>query len=464
MINGQIVYKPPGPVSRAFMLSEAFVRGIRGPIGSGKSTACCFEILRRAQQQVAGPDGIRRSRWGVIRNSYPELKTTTIKTWHQWIPETVGRWRSEGPPTHRITEGDIDLEVMFLALDTQDDVRKLLSMELTGAWVNEAREVPKAVIDGLTGRVGRYPSRRDGGASWSGIIMDTNSPDDDHWWYRLAETARPDGWAFFAQPSGIGPDAENVANLPAQYYQRAMAGKDDDWVKVYVHGAYGFVREGKPVFPTYRDNIHCRPSPVVPGRTVTVGIDFGLTPAAVFLQRDVLGRVRAVGELVSEDMGAVRFAELLGRELRTKYAGCPVEAFGDPAGDNRAQTDETTPFQIINAAGVPATAAPSNDPVLRIEAVSAMLNRLVDGEPGFALDGQACPVLRKALGGAYCYRRVQVANRETYRDVPEKNKFSHVADALQYSALGLGEGNVVIQAPWATQSAPPPRDYDPFKW
>ena len=73
-------YHPPGPVSRAFMKSEKFVRGIMGPYGSGKSTACVMEVIRRAQQQKAGTDGIRRSRWAVVRNTYPELKTTTIKT------------------------------------------------------------------------------------------------------------------------------------------------------------------------------------------------------------------------------------------------------------------------------------------------------------------------------------------------------------------------------------------------
>ena len=134
-----INYKPPGPVARDFMRSEAFFRGLMGPFGSGKSTACVMEILRRAGEQKISTDGKKRSRWGIIRNTYPELKTTTIKTWHQWVPPQIGRWVDTGPPTHHITDGDLDLEVIFIALDRPDDIKKLLSMELTGTGVNEAR-------------------------------------------------------------------------------------------------------------------------------------------------------------------------------------------------------------------------------------------------------------------------------------------------------------------------------------
>ena len=178
-------YKPAGHVAKAFIMDDSFFRGIMGPFGSGKSTVCIMEILRRAALQQPGKDGIRRSRWAVIRNTYPELRTTTIKSWHQWVSPELGRWVDEGPPVSPHQMGDMDIKVLFVALDGPQDISKLLSMELklTGAWVNEAREVPKPVIDGLTGRRGRYPSMAMGGTGWSGIIADTNPPDSDHWWY-----------------------------------------------------------------------------------------------------------------------------------------------------------------------------------------------------------------------------------------------------------------------------------------
>ena len=44
----KLAYKPDGEVLKAFMKDNSFFRGIRGPVGSGKSVACCIEVFRRA--------------------------------------------------------------------------------------------------------------------------------------------------------------------------------------------------------------------------------------------------------------------------------------------------------------------------------------------------------------------------------------------------------------------------------
>ena len=442
-----IRYMPPGPVAREFMQDDSFFRGIMGPFGSGKSTVCIMEILRRASMQRKAPDGTRRSRWGIIRNTYPELRTTTIKSWQQWVSPQLGRWVDEGPPMHHIRENDLDLEVLFIALDRPQDVAKLLSMELTGAWINEAREISKAVVDGLTGRVGRYPSVAMGGTEWSGIIADTNPPDTDHWWYRLAEEERPEGWRFFRQPGGLSPLAENREHLPDQYYERQLGGKDPDWVKVYVHGEYGYVRDGKPVYPEFKDSGHVQEFELTDKLPLYIGIDFGLTPAATIAQVTPSGQWRVHSELVAEDMGAVRFAEVLGRVMHDTYRGFTFARItGDPAGDIRAQTDETTPFQILRAKGIPAHPAATNDFIKRREAVAGPLTRLVDGAPGLLVHPN-CRVLRKAMAGGYSYKRVQAGGAAKFRDVPDKNGFSHVAESLQYLLVGGGEARLLVKRP-----------------
>jgi hypothetical protein len=446
-------YKPAGAVAKAFMMDDSFFRGIMGPFGSGKSTVCIMEILRRASLQQPGKDGIRRSRWAVIRNTYPELRTTTIKSWHQWVSPELGRWVDEGPPFHHIKMGDMDLEVLFVALDRPQDISKLLSMELTGAWVNEAREVPKPVIDGLTGRVGRYPSMAMGGTGWSGIIADTNPPDSDHWWYKLAEEDQPQGWRFFKQPGGLSEHAENREHLPDQYYERQVAGKDPDWVKVYVHGEYGYVRDGKPVYPEFKDSVHVQEFEVTDKLPLYIGIDFGLTPAATIAQRTALGQWRVHSELVTEDMGAVRFSEVLRRVMNERYKGFTfAKITGDPAGDVRAQTDEVTPFQILRKAGIPAQPAATNDFIKRRESVAGALSRLIDGVPGLIVHPQ-CAILRKAMAGGYALKRVQVGGAAKYRDMPDKNDYSHVAESLQYLLVGGGEARLLVKR---TQSGPRP--------
>ena len=110
---------------------------------------------------------------------------------------------------------DIDCEVLFRSLDRPEDIKKLLSLELTGAYINEAREVPKQVLDMLSSRVGRYPSPAQGGATWFGIWMDTNPWHAGHWGARYFESAPAEHARAFRQPGGRSVEAENVEHLPA---------------------------------------------------------------------------------------------------------------------------------------------------------------------------------------------------------------------------------------------------------
>ncbi len=446
-IQRQNKYQMPGPIVKAFMESEAFVRAIMGPVGSGKSTACALEIIRRAHYQKTGPDGVRRTRWCVIRNSYPELKSTTIKTWMDWVPAEYGKTNFDSPIIHHIKTKELDIEVMFLALDRPEDMKKLLSLELTGAWVNEAREVPKAIIDALTGRVGRYPSVNMGGCSWSGILMDTNPPDTESWWFKAAEVDRPDGWEFFKQPGGQTPDAENIANLPIDYYKRMIPGKDQEWINVYVHGEYGFLLEGQAVYPMFRDGAHVAKEPIepAPGFSLMLGADFGLTPCAIIGQRTHGGAWHIIDEFVTEDIGIKKFAEELTAYMEEHYPKFDISvAVGDPSGDFRSPNADETCIDLLNIY-TPWNwkSASTNELGMRLEVVKNCLNKMVDGKPAFMLSPK-CKVLRKGFNGSYHYKLIKGGDGTRTHSVPDKNKFSHSQDALQYLLLGGGESGIVL--------------------
>jgi len=466
------VHYEPSPTLRKFHASNALVRGVRGPFGSGKSVGCCWEIWTRACEQHAQDDKARRSRWVITRNTYGELTSTTIKTWLDWFPEDrFGKMVHGAPISHNLAwpmqDGTrVELEVLFLALDRPDHIKKLLSLEVTGAWMNEAREQPKAILDGLTGRVGRYPRAQDGGATWSGVIMDTNPPDDDHWWYQIAEVKQPDGWEFFAQPAGDSPEAENLdwllqtpdsMKLPvghpqrraqgASYYERLKAGKTDEWIKVYVQGRYGTVHDGKPVYPEWNDTLHCKAINPIQGVPLDIGLDFGLTPAAVITQVDSRGRLLVLDEMCGEDMAIRQFLQdVLIPQLVKVYpqwwakrnAETPmVRCFGDPAGAQKSQADEKTCFQEVRAAGLRINPGKTNGFVARRSAVAWFMSKLTNGQPMLLLD-PCCGVLRKGFNGGYKYRRIQVTGEERYTEEPMKNQYSHPHDALQYVALESG--------------------------
>jgi hypothetical protein len=489
---------PPGPVSRQYLLDDGFIVGIRGPFGSGKSVTTVIKLLMNVQEQMKhnrGKDGWARRRTAIIRNTYPELRTTTMNTFFAWVPKHIGHWRDAGPPALHIVdkENKLDWEILFVALDRPDDLKKLLGIELSDVWINEAREVPKAILDGLTGRIGRYPAIWQGGCARAQIIMDTNPPDTDHWWYVLAENdisneknrliiqsvieaqeiLRERGFlrkdqkmfSFYAQPSGRTAAAENIRNLRAGYYEFQMAGKDPDWIKVYVDGDYGFVMDGKPVYPEYKDQFHCRDFPALRGVGFRLGFDFGLTPAASVSQRAGNGRWLVHDEFTTEDTGIVTFAQNLKRFLSEKYPDAKfVSMRGDPAGD-AVTPEESTCFKILIAGGFKIAApAPTNDPVRRREGMKYLLKTVVDGEPAIAIHTR-CNMIRKGLAGGFHYKRLQIAGEARYRDVPDKNKYSHPVEALEYDVVSAGEDRNVTISPEVRagrRQAQADADYDMF--
>lgn len=418
-----------------FAASNARVRGLLGPFRSGKSSGCVVEIVRRALAQKPGPDGKRRTRWLVVRNTFSQLEDSTIRTFHMWLPpQHFGKY-NQTDHNYTITGfKDCEFEVWFRALDRPDHVRNLLSVEVTGAWVNEAREVPWAIMNALEGRIEQYPNKAMGGCTWAGLFMDTNPPDVDSDWYRFFEEQKHPSWyaEIFRQPSGLSPEAENLSNLPNPNYYKILAqGKSAEWVKVYIEGKYGFIVDGKPVYPEYSDTLHLREVEPIPGIPIIRSYDFGLTPACAFSQILPDGRWLTFDEMLSTDMGFDRFSDdVLDHCARSFKGSVTFEDYGDPAGLQRAQTDERTCFEIAASKGI--NMQPSEqEPLLRMESVRKPLRTIVKGEPMFVLHPR-CRNIRKGFLGGYQMRRLQVSGPARFAAKPDKGPLSHIMNALEY--------------------------------
>jgi len=422
------------------MQSNAKMRVMCGPVGSGKSVTGCFEIVRRASEQAPDQNGMRKTRFAVVRETARQLADTTIKTWLDWFPDTVCGNYMRTTKTYFFRLGDVECEVMFRALDDADDVANLNSLELTGAWFNECRDIHPDIVDAMSKRIGRYPSMKDGGPSWFGMWGDTNPPTIDTWWYYQMEHIDPkdgvspnaNGWEVFKQPSGRSPQAENIENLPDGYYD--TQGRSDEYIRVYIDGEYGLSSAGMPIYKYFRPDYHMAKQylrPFVNGtRPIVIGMDLGLTPAAVFGQLDPRGRALILGECVSFDMGIKRFIQtVLKPYIYERFSGAPILVVVDPAGIQRAQTDERSAVDIIKAEGLKVMPAKTNNVTARISAVDDYLMRQVDGEAGFLLDPR-CTALKAAMMGGYRYKP------KGDGDI-DKNRHSHVAEALQYLCLQI---------------------------
>lgn len=446
-------YTPPPTVARFMSDNESFVRVIVGPIGSGKSMGCIVELLKRATQQAPW-DGVRYTRFALIRNTLQQLRQTVLSDIQQYL----------GPITHyRVTDQTIQIrqampdgtkvhsDWLMIPLDTKEDVRRLLSLQLTGAWINEVREVPIDIVDGVSERIGRYPSRAMGGATWRGVIADTNPWDVDSPYHERLVFSPAVGWKLYHQPSGIGPDAENVDNLDPGYYERLAASLSVDRVAVQIESQWGTSNAGQAVFrksfhaPTHVRDMNLTVNPM---RPLMVGVDFGRTPCALIGQVDNYGRGIVMKEIVTEGMGIVKMVRehLKPALFAEPFAGRRVFIVGDPAGIQKSQVGETSPFDELKAEGFLAYPASTNNIDTRLTAVEKMLMGHIAGEPALQISREGCPTLIRALGNMYRYRRKRDGVLE---DTPEKlHPWSDICDALQYWCLGTHQnltGRVILR-------------------
>lgn len=423
------------PTLLAFSKDETAVRGIMGPFGSGKSSACVMQIVLESQEQEPGSDGIRRTRWACIRNTYRQLEDTTIKTFFEWLPPAYCGKYNKSNHNYIITcFAGMEIEILFRALDRPDHVSNLLSLELTSAWVNEAREVPWALIKALRGRLNRYPSRRDGpGSTKPRLIMDTNPPTPRSWWYQLFEVDKRPNIKLFKQPGGKDKNAENTSHLGPTYYDDMADLYDEDELKVYRDGEYGFIKDGKPVYPTYRDNLHSRIGLTpIPGITLIRGWDFGLTPACVVAQVTPLGQLRIINEYTTERAGFDDFSSEVLKDMNVRYRDYEFEDYGDETGRNKNDNNETSCFDIAESKDIHIEPV-SNVLQTRLESVRRGLNTLVDGEPALVVDKENCPTIREGFTGGYKYRKILSAGLdERHQEEPLKNEYSHPHDCVQY--------------------------------
>jgi hypothetical protein len=159
--------------------------------------------------------------------------------------------------------------------------------------------------------------------------------------------------------------------------------------------------------------------------------------AALLSQIDAESRLLIIRELYDGDMGLSNLLEefllpILNDELR----GFKIRSLGDPAGKPDGVTVDLTPFRIVNEffqehgfTNAFCNRALTNNWIPRKEAVDYVLKK----RDGCLID-PSCEILIEGLSGNYLYapKRGEFA---TYKETPEKNKYSHVLDCFQYDCL-----------------------------
>ena len=455
MAKSIIEYTPP-PTIKAFIRSHTmgalFYDWIVGPVGSGKTTGIFFKLIYMAKLQAPSPDGIRRTRAVIVRNTMPQLKDTTLVSWGYWFKQgQAGTWNATDK-IYTLRYGDVECEVLFRPLDTPDDVARVLSLEINFA-----------IVDALSARLGRYKQPDGTPVTIWGMWGSSNPSTEDNWWYdylhsdailkfshdpdeRLRQQTKhilaygtPSNVTYFHQPSGFADNAENLMNLPGQraYYTNAAKGKSDAWIKQFIEAQWGYSISGQPVVPQFREELHVskRPLRFNPHLKLIIPFDPGIAGSALlFMQEDYDGHLTVFKELVQEGFGAQRIIEeRLIPTLDKDFRGADFIIVPDPAAANRTPTDESSVLKIVKRYfGNDRVDCESNNRFpLRLNAIEHYTSKLIGGVGAVQIDKEGCPLLVRALKGGWRY------THDTKKDIlkraePEDNPFTHVGDTFGY--------------------------------
>lgn len=445
-----------GPISDAYILARNPMDLIIGPGGSGKTIATVKKMLVEAQRIRPGADGARRYVVGCWRQKYVNLWKATIPSYWKVLPRDLpgSKWEGSSPreAQHVVNFqdqwGPVQLIVRFRAFGESADPDDVLGNEFTDVALNEWPTMPEELTIALADRVGRDPPREVTGRVGR-FYGDGNAPDVLSYIYRDFFETPKDGHVLHRQPGGLAPDAENIEAVGREYYENScrINAHRPWWIRRMVHAQPGFTRANDPVYPKFDDVRNVSPATMLPSRhlPVLVGVDGGLTPAAVYMQEMPSGQLRIFAEVALErggmkelsvEMLALEGARFPGFEFRTKC---------DPAMQAGEDTEESSDrSRLAKYLGRPVTAAKTNNPDTRWAAVRDKFDLSIEGGlPGLMLD-PSCKGLRRGFNQTYAFRNIAGTND---RGNVEKTFDSHAHDALQYGALecGTAEARVLRQ-------------------
>lgn len=287
------------------------------------------------------------------------------------------------------------------------------------------------------------------------IPVDLNSEDDKSVLHIAANIERPmDGvemWRnpnngflivdldFRADPSKRSQEwiAQSQSGVPKAEWKREF-GKD--WV----------VYEGKPVYQDYDDDFHKLVGAIVAPRRARLisGWDGGPNDVnlawCLGLCFPYENAVIWIDEYTVDDGDIPTFVDVVASRIQLEWA--KLGGFSLHVADNSVFTDTKvvkggkSMADVMRAQGM----APIPGEISygkRRSAVSIMMKQLYKHNDGNVVPKwrvhERCTFLREAMRGGYAYPRVMGGIGGEYRPAPMKNKFSHIANAMEYACSKL---------------------------
>jgi hypothetical protein len=435
------------PTIKRFHESGAQIRCIVGPVGSGKTSGAAQEVGNYLPHFMFDRYGIKKTRWVIVRNTYRELIDTTQKTVFEWFPNGFGRGYDSINYTISYENG-IQSELWFRACDRIADLKKFKSLEVTGYWIDESIEVAEEIKRMLKTRIGRYPKRPIKCPVRFGIET-TNPPDVEHAtysnfkWNTPPPGPKPEKNPLPKHEGFWQPPYENAKNLRPRYYEdlRTDYADSPDWIDMYIEAKPGIILRGKPVYNNFRREYHEAKEPLLwigqnsNNKTLYRGWDnSGNIPACAVCQVPAPNQIHVLKEFYSDKMSIGDFTDYVMAQSNLLWPNAEYYDWEDPAGEAEYSKKEggfTSNGRIMRERGVDVHPSEAN-PRACIDAVEQQL-RIRDG---LLVDPSCVRIINGFLGG-FCYPEIGPVGSQIYSDKVQKNRFSHIHEALYYAVVKL---------------------------
>ncbi|MED5549303.1 MAG: hypothetical protein VX529_08060 [Pseudomonadota bacterium] len=474
------------PTLRRFLLDTTDVRLVEGPVESGKTVGCIGALYKAMCEMPRCLDGIRRSRWLIVRPTYSELETTVRRDWIDWFNQDLyGKMTETEPFTQTMRFLDVEAEIVMMSFKdaSEASIKRLKSTQFTGAWVNECQFAPLRLIVEIIDRTGRYPRKVDCPEydRRKFAVLDNNAPfTRDHWLlYMRGDTPIPDdmppdqamayktphNWKFFKQPPAVfekkdaagnlvgyelNPRAENLQNMGEAPYSN-LGGKARDQIDRDYRNIATADRSGAPRYPDFSRDLHVSDKELTPydGAAVQIGVDPGGSPGFTIGQ-SLDGRVYIYH---SEEMPNTETLDLARRIKDVLNKRFPfhrqtgISVTGDPVGGWGSLNTKKTTKDIFAAEGLPYDVPAQKDqPGLRMSTGREVMRQMVRGSPKLVIDGQHCRHLIAALDGG-----MQMKPDGT---LDKKSLYANCGESFEYWLWGAGEAKEILARPEGSRRAP----------
>src|SRR5208282_6622374 len=104
--TSNVTYKVPPTIEKFMSDNDSAVRLILGPWGSGKTTGCIMELVRRATEEYPDHKGVRKTRFVVVRNTSSQLRQTVLEDIKKWLTPIM---------TYKVTDSTIQIRFALAA-------------------------------------------------------------------------------------------------------------------------------------------------------------------------------------------------------------------------------------------------------------------------------------------------------------------------------------------------------------